>query len=175
MIEGKQDLNFKNDSPEVWKQIQKNNYGSIYQKNILFTYNKIYPNGNSDKNYYWIIFTKLDISGYEYKNDLIFFQRILLLAIVALLLSIIYSNSRYAEYEYSKILLEKNKELNNKNKDNNILLVLFFVLAVSKKTTKSQETKTTNKLTKLSNVKDSIYRRISFLWCCYKCININLV
>jgi len=116
MFEGKQDLNFKNDFPEIWKQSQKNNSGSIYQKNILFTYNKIYPNGNSDKNYYWIIFTKSDISGYEYKNNLIFFQRILFLAIATLLLSVIYSNSRYVEYEYSRILLEKNKELNNKNK-----------------------------------------------------------
>jgi len=111
MFEDKQNINFKNDSPEVWKEIQNNSSGSIYHENILFTYNKIYPNGTGNKNYYWVIFTKSDISKFNHKINLIFFERVLALTILALLLSIIYSSSKYSEYEYSRMLLEKNEEL----------------------------------------------------------------
>jgi len=114
MLESRQDLNFKNDSPEVWKQIQKNNSGSVYQNKILYTYNKIYPNKTNNKNYYWIIFTKAHVSEYEHENKIIFFQRVLFLTIIALLLSIIYSNSKYSKYEHSRALLKKKEELNKK-------------------------------------------------------------
>lgn len=111
MFEENQNINFKNDYPKIWEQIKNDNLGSVYQNNLLCTYSKIYPNIDSDKNYYWIIFTKSDISEYEDKNNLIFLQRTLLLIVVSLLLSVMYSNPKYAEYEHSRILLEKNKEL----------------------------------------------------------------
>lgn len=104
MLEGRQDINFKNDSPEIWKQIEKNSFGSFYQNKILYTYSKVYPNKNNNKNYYWVIFTKANVSKYEHDNSCVFFQMVLFLIIIALLLSIIYSNSKYSEYEYSKEL-----------------------------------------------------------------------
>jgi len=111
MFKEKQDINFKNEYPEIWKQTKINDSGSIYENNILFTYNKIYPNIKSDKDYYWIIFTKSDLSKYEYENNIDFLQRILLLTTIALLLSVMYSKSKYSEYKHSRILLQKNKEL----------------------------------------------------------------
>lgn len=111
MFKEKQDINFKNEYPKIWEQTQNNDFGKVFENNILFTYSKIYPNIRSDKNYYWIVFTKSDLSKYEYENNIDFFQRILLLTAIALLLSVMYSNSKYSEYEHSRILTEKNKEL----------------------------------------------------------------
>lgn len=114
MLEDRKDFNFKNDSPETWKQIQKNDSGNVYQNKILYTYKKVYPNKTNNKNYYWVIFTKADVLEYEDENNFIFFQMVFFLTIIALLLSIIYANYKYYEYENSRALIEKKEELNKK-------------------------------------------------------------
>lgn len=124
MYGGKKGVNFKNDYPDIWKEIEKNERGQYMNGSQLFTYTKIRPLETIDtlleskKDYYWIMVSyvpKEYINSIKSEKFLTFlFSGVIILTILTLI-SLISADRKCSELEKINIIEKKNLELKIKN------------------------------------------------------------
>ena len=124
MYEGKKGINFKNDFPDIWEEIEKNESGQYMNGSQLFTYTKIRPLETintmleSKKDYYWIMVSyvpKEYINSIKGEKILTFlFSGIIILTILTLV-SLVSADRKCSELEKINIIEKKNLELKIKN------------------------------------------------------------
>ena len=124
MYGGKKGLNFKNDFPDIWEEIEKNESGQYMNGSQLFTYTKIRPLKTIDtmleskKDYYWIMVSyvpKEHIDAIKTDRLLTFlFSGMTILSILGLI-SLVSADRKCSELEKINIIEKKNLELKIKN------------------------------------------------------------
>jgi len=124
MYGDKKDVNFKNEFPNVWKEIEKNESGQYMSGSQLFTYTKIRPLETIDtmmeskKDYYWILVSyvpKEHINAIKSeKLNTFLFSGLIILSILGLI-SVVSTDRKCSELEKINIIEKKNLELKIKN------------------------------------------------------------
>ena len=124
MYGDKKDINFKNEFPDIWSEIEKNESGQYMNGSQLFTYTKIRPLETIDtmleskKDYYWILVSyvsKEHIDAIKDEKILTFiFSGIIILTILTLV-SLVSADRKCSELEKINIIEKKNLELKIKN------------------------------------------------------------
>jgi diguanylate cyclase (GGDEF)-like protein len=120
----KKNLNFKNDFPDIWEEIEKNESGQYMNGSQLFTYTKIRPLETIDtmleskKDYYWILVSYVPK---EYLNSIkgekiltFLFSGVIILTILTLV-SLVSADRKCSELDKINIIEKKNLELKIKN------------------------------------------------------------
>ena len=124
MYGDKKGINFKNEFPDIWSEIEKNESGQYMNGSQLFTYTKIRPLETIDtmleskKDYYWILVSyvsKEHIDAIKDEKILTFiFSGIIILTILTLV-SLVSADRKCSELEKINIIEKKNLELKIKN------------------------------------------------------------
>ncbi|UUV19066.1 GGDEF domain-containing protein [Fusobacteria bacterium ZRK30] len=120
----KKDINFKNEFPDIWEEIEKNESGQYMNGSQLFTYTKIRPLETIDttleakKGYYWILVSyvpKKHIDAIKDEKILTFLFSGMIILTILTLISLVSADRKCSELEKINIIEKKNLELKIKN------------------------------------------------------------
>lgn len=124
MYGDKKDINFKNEFPDIWGEIEKNESGQYMNGSQLFTYTKIRPLEavdtmlESQKDYYWILVSyvpKEHIDTIKDEKILTFLFSGMIILTILTLVSLVSADRKCSELEKINIIEKKNLELKIKN------------------------------------------------------------